>query len=228
MAYNFISLVNDVLSRVNEVNLTSGNFSLATGFNADVKNAVNLAINEINTKDFVWPFNHVDQNVTLVVNQVRYNLPITARTVAWDTFRIKGNSANNYRTQKLMLIDYEHYLDQYCDVEYRADDYKSLPTNVFRDRSDRFGVILPPDKPYELQYEFYTLPVYLEAATDVPTIPEPYKYVIHNGAMHYAYMFRGDVESASITRDIFDKSIETMRTILVNKTNYVRAPNFRR
>jgi hypothetical protein len=67
----------------------------------------------------------------------------------------------------------------------------------------------------------------MEQNDEVPTIPEAYKYVIHNGAMYYAYMFRGDNEAASISREIFDRNIDTMRTILINRTEYARSTTLR-
>ena len=50
--YNFLSLTNSVLYRVNETPLTSSNFSTATGVHSDVKNAVNMSINDINTQTY--------------------------------------------------------------------------------------------------------------------------------------------------------------------------------
>ena len=41
MATTFLTLVNDVNKRLNEVELTSSNFGAATGFYAHIKDAVN-------------------------------------------------------------------------------------------------------------------------------------------------------------------------------------------
>ena len=48
MAYNYIGLVNDVNRRLNEVELTSSNFTSAVGEYSAIKDAVNAAIRFIN------------------------------------------------------------------------------------------------------------------------------------------------------------------------------------
>ena len=56
MAYNYLGLTNEVLARMNEVELTASNFvSGARGFQVQCKNAVNDAINYINQREFGWP-----------------------------------------------------------------------------------------------------------------------------------------------------------------------------
>ena len=44
MATTFLTLVNDTLRRLNEVELTSTDFATATGFRAQVKDAINSSI----------------------------------------------------------------------------------------------------------------------------------------------------------------------------------------
>ena len=60
MAYDYIGLTNEVNRRLNEVELTSANFSTATGFYAHIKDAVNASIRDINHTHYEWPFNHVE------------------------------------------------------------------------------------------------------------------------------------------------------------------------
>ena len=47
MAYNFLDLVNVVCKRLNEEELTSTNFSSATGFYSQIKDSVNASIRDI-------------------------------------------------------------------------------------------------------------------------------------------------------------------------------------
>ena len=44
MAYDYISLVNDINRRLNEVELTSANFPTATGYYSFAKDSVNASI----------------------------------------------------------------------------------------------------------------------------------------------------------------------------------------
>ena len=55
MATTFLTLVNDTLRRLNEVELTATDFPNATGFRAQVKDAVNSAIQEISQREFEFP-----------------------------------------------------------------------------------------------------------------------------------------------------------------------------
>ena len=86
MAYNFLDLVNEVNRRLNEVELTSSNFTSATGFYAHNKDAVNAAIRDINHVHYEWPFNHEVKEQTLTDGTIRYAFPADANTIDFDYF----------------------------------------------------------------------------------------------------------------------------------------------
>jgi hypothetical protein len=223
MAYDFLGLVNDVAQRVNEVTLTSSNFASANGHYGAIKEAVNSAIRQINYEQFEWPFNHVTQEDTLTIGQTRYTIPYDAKTVDMDTFRIKGDSTLGVKTQKLTIILYEEYLDKYADQEYNYDtDTTGVPRYIFRTPDGGYGVVPAPDKAYELIYEYYALPVDLVNATDVPSIPEQFRNIIVDGAMGHTYLFRGNSQDSAMMLDKFSRGIKQMRTIYINRTDYVR------
>ena len=223
MAYNYLSLVNDVLQKVNEVPLNSSNFATATGFYADAKTSINLSLNDIVLVEWEWPFNHVTHETTLVVDQVRYDFPTDAKSVSFDTFRIRGDDTLANNTTSLVQVDYEEYLQKYSDMEYRPTDHHSLPTNVFKARNLEFGIIAPPDKAYLLDYEYYTFPEDLEDWDDVPTVPFQFRNTILSGAMKYAYLFRGELEPAGLSEQLFTKQLSKMKAIFVNRSEYVRS-----
>ena len=55
MAYDYLGLTNEVLARMNEVELTASNFSTgARGFQVQCKNAVNDAINYVNQRCLLY------------------------------------------------------------------------------------------------------------------------------------------------------------------------------
>lgn len=224
MAYNFLGLVNDVNRRLNEVELTSANFANALGYYSTVKDAVNAAIREINQTEFEWPFNHETQEETLDVGTVRYFLPYDAKTVDMDSFRIKRNGTFNNKTQRLRIISYEEYIDKYVDAEYTTDgSLNTLPVYVFRTPSLEYGVYPPPNNEYEVVYEYYRLPVDLINATDTPSIPEQFRYVIVHGALIHAYTFRGENDAAGIAKQQFDDGLKNMRSLYINRYDYVRS-----
>ena len=179
MAYDYLGIVNDVNRRLNEVELTTANFATANGEYGMVKDAVNASIRFINQHEYEWPFNHVTQEETLTAGIVRYTFPSDAKTINFNTFRIKRNDTLGNETRKLNVLSYEEYLDSYADVEYNTStSLRQLPTYVFKSPSSEFGLVNPPDQAYELVYEYYRLPVDLINSTDVPSIPEQFRYVI--------------------------------------------------
>jgi hypothetical protein len=224
MAYNFLDLTNEVNRSFNEVELTSSNFSTATGFYAKVKDSINTAIRDINHTHYEWPFNHVLAEETLSAGTIRYAYPTDANTLDYDTFRIKEDATLGNRTIKLSSISYEDYLDRYIDHEYTTDTNKrTVPTFVFQTPSLEYGVVPAPDQAYELLYEYYRIPVDLESYDNVPDIPERFRHVIVDGAMFYAYMFRGNEQSANIAKQKYEEGIKRMRSMLVNRYSYVRS-----
>ena len=52
MSSSYLILTNNVLARLNEVQLTSSNFSNARGIQVQAQNAVNESIRYINQKEF--------------------------------------------------------------------------------------------------------------------------------------------------------------------------------
>jgi len=224
MAYNFLDLVNKVNRRLNEVELTSANFATATGFYSSAKDAVNASIRHINHEEFQWPWNHVEEEDTLTAGVTRYGIPYDTKTIDMDSFRIKKDSALNVNTTKLTNINYQEYLDRFLDYEYNTDTgIRGLPKYVCRTPSEEFITVPTPDKAYEIVYEYYRNPVELETYSDVPTIPEQFSHVIVDGAMFYAYQFRGDSQASQIAQNKFQEGIKFMRTLYLNRYDYVRS-----
>jgi hypothetical protein len=224
MAYNFLGLVNDVNRRLNEVELTQANFPSAVGFYAAAKDAVNSSIREINQQQFEWPFNHLTRDDVLVPGQVRYPFQSDTKTVDMESFRIKRDTVLNNETIRLQLISYEEYLDKYVDYEYNTDPgVRTIPRYVFRTPSREYGLVPSPDKTYTVAYEYYRNPPALVLHSDVPTIPEEFRYVITDGAMVHAHTFRGDNESAELSRRAFEAGIKSLRSIYINRYEYIRS-----
>ena len=224
MAYDYIGLVNDVNRRLNEVELTSSNFATATGEYSMIKDAVNASIRFINQHEFEWPFNHVEEEEVLTPGIVRYASPSDSKVIDFDSFRIKRDDTLGNETKKLKLISYEEYLEKHVDVEYNTSTgIRQLPTYVFKSPDQEFGIVSPPDKAYKLVYEYYRLPVDLLNDTDVPSVPEQFRYVIVDGAMHFAYLFRGETQEAAVAQQRFEQEIKQMRSLYINRYDYLRS-----
>ena len=223
MAYTYLSLVNDLNRRLNEVELTSSNFASATGFYSLAKDSINASLRHINQEEFEWPWNHVEETEVLVAGETRYSVPYDSKTINMNTFRIKRDSDLNVETVKLKVLSYEEWLDKYADSEYNYNtNIRTVPTHVVRTPSRELIFYPVPDKAYEVVYEYYTLSYDLELHGDVPTLPEQYKYVIVDGAMYYAYQFRGDAQASQESLAKFTQGIKQLRSLNINRNEYLR------
>ena len=222
MAYDYLGLSNDVLNRMNEVELTTATFTSARGFQIQCKNAVNDSINYINSREFGWPFTHNTATVTLVANQTRYTIPAGTQSVDYETFRISKDNALGVAGNTLRIIDYKEYIDRYVDQE-STTGVGGVPLYVFRTPDNNYGLYPYPDNTYELKFEYYSRPTALVNATDVPTIPEQFRQTIVDGATAYGYQYRGEAQQYGINFARFEEGIKYMQSILLNRTDYVRS-----
>ena len=225
MAYNFLSLVNDVALRINETQLTSSNFDTATGFYPQLKESINSSLRHINQAHFFWPYNHNKDTEVLEAGISRYSLPNNAKYVDFGSFRVKRDTTLNVgEGRKLQQLTYVEYLDRYIDQEYETDTTKGgVPRNVVRTPDEEFAVVPMPNAAYAVEYEYYMDPVDLDLYSDIPTVPEQFRHVVVDGAMYYAYMFRDNIEMANLSQSKFENGIKQMRTLLVNENAYFRA-----
>lgn len=223
MAYDFIGLVNDVNRRLNEVELTTSNFSSATGFYSFAKDAVNSSIRHINQEEFEWPWNHVENTESLTAGVVRYSFPGDLKTINMNSVRIKRNDTLNIATTHLKNMSYEEWVEKHADTEYNTQtSIRGKPTHVVRTPSREYIIYPNPDQNYEIVYEYYRLGFNLSRHDDVPSLPAQYRHVIVDGAMYYAYQFRADTQMAQIAQQRFEESIKYLRSQHINRTDYIR------
>ena len=107
----FLSLTNSVLARLNEVQLTSSNFSNARGIQVQAQNAVNESIRYINQREFQYPFNHTTKSQTLSPGIVRYSIPTDAKHVDYNTARIVKDSTIGSSGANLRILQYNEYIN---------------------------------------------------------------------------------------------------------------------
>ena len=117
MSGTYLTLTNNVLARLNEVQLTSSNFSNARGIQVQAQNAVNEAVRFINQREFNYPFNHSTATQTLTAGVVRYSLPTSTKTVDYNTFRIVKDSDLGNSGHKIPSLDYNEYINTVIDQE---------------------------------------------------------------------------------------------------------------
>ena len=111
MALTFLSLTNDVIARMNEVVLTSSDFTSSRGIQTQCKNAVNDAIRYINQREFGYSFNHASNSSTLTPGVARYAVPTDTKSLDYSTARIKKSSSLNVTGNNLASLNYYEYID---------------------------------------------------------------------------------------------------------------------
>ena len=127
MALTFLSLTNDVITRMNEVALTSTTFASARGVQVQCQNAVNESIRYINQREFGYSFNHAQNSSTLTPGVARYSLPTSTKSVDYNTARIKKDDDLNSAGNNLVSLNYNEYIDK--DYPNEEDQIKSTTLN---------------------------------------------------------------------------------------------------
>jgi len=117
MAETFLTLTNKVIVELNEVELTSANFTDARGVQVQCKNAVNEAIRYINQKEYNYPFNHATATKTVTAGVVRYDAPTSTKLIDYNTARIVKNATLGNAGNKLKSMNYNDYISKYSDQE---------------------------------------------------------------------------------------------------------------
>lgn len=213
----FLTLINKVLRKINELPLTASTFSTATGFHAFVKDAVNNSVREINRESFEWPFNQKEGTQVLVPNQTFYAYPADAKILDLDTFRLTytRGGENNYST--LRHVDYDTYVRiQYShDQHLMSNNDARVPNWVFK-HGDQFGIAQLPSNADTVNFTYWGWSDELLLDTDLVNIPDRYDDVIIMGAVRECYDFRSMTNQAASYDGKFKDGIKGMRTQLLN------------
>ena len=117
MAETYLTLTNKVIARLNEVELTSANFTSARGIQIQSKNAVNEAIRYINQREYNYPFNHATATQTLTAGTVKYSVPTSTKVVDYNTFRLVKDSDLGNGSINLSPLNYNEYLTSFVEQE---------------------------------------------------------------------------------------------------------------
>jgi len=223
MPSTYISLCNQVLRRLNEVELVEGDFASASGVQALVKDAVKSAVAKINQSEFEWPFNAAEETDTLVVGQEEYTWPSFYKIADWNSFQIQENTAQGVSFTTLKHIDRDEWYKNHRDNDYASGtDGISVPRFVFSSHGNGYGVSPSPDKAYTLKFRYYQNYSDITAADDVTRIPDSYDTVLVDGALYHLYMFKDNLEASNASFMAFEKGIKDLQTLYINNYEYIR------
>jgi len=242
MATTYLTLTNETLRELNEVQLTSSNFSDAVGIQAFVKESINRALNDIANQEPQLPFfaaaasggtDPFYGNVTVatVAGTRWYTLKSGSSSITtdyssidWDDFYIttisvSGESAP-YVSRGLKFISLAYWKRYRRDSE-NADDADTQnygePRYVIRSPDHRkFGLSPIPDKVYNVHFYAFAKPTALSAHGDAIVLPDQYAPVILARTRYYVHQFKENLQQAAFALDDYKKGMKYMKSNLIN------------
>ncbi len=242
MATTYLTLANDILRELNEIELTAATFASAKGIQNFVKESINKSIKDIANEEPQLPFFAVAAsgetdpfygNVTVpsVAGTRWYTLKSGSSSITtdyssidWDDFyittiNVSGESAP-YVSKGLSFITLEDWTRYYRDSE-NADDSDSQnygePQYVIRSPDHRkFGLSPIPDKVYNVHFYAYAAPTALSAYSDEIVFPDQYSNVITARTRYYVWQFKESPQQAAFALDDYKKGMRQMKSNLIN------------
>ena len=223
----YVTLVNELLRRMNEVTLdTAGDgFDTVRNVQALAKDAINSSIRLILQDGQEWPFLKTTYTQTLTVGTRQYDFPADYSSTDWDTFYLKKLASENNSPMPLSTISYEQYIQNVRPSDDTGDQVNGdgPPALVYQTLGTAFGVSPIPDAAYEIEYVYWKFPTDLTAFNDVAIIPDRFKHVVIDGAMMFMMRFRSNEQSAAMHQNNFEDGIKTMRRVTFDDTLFVRS-----
>ena len=204
MATTFLTLTNDVLRELNEIELTSANFATAKGIQNFVKNSINKSLNDIANEEPQLPFFAVAAsggtdpfygNVTVettagtrwyLLKSGSSSITTDYASIDWDDFYLTtigvSGETTPYTSRGLKFItldDWTRYLrDAENDDDADTQNYGEPRFIIRSPDSRKFGVSPIPDKVYRVWFFAWDLPTALSAHGDAIVFPDMYTSVL--------------------------------------------------
>lgn len=216
----YLDLVNLVIRRINEVELTQTSFASSRGIQSVVKDVVKEAIYEINQQKWEWPYHAVETTQLLVKGTSEYLWPTDFKSADWESFEIQKNSTFGTNNKQLKLIDRNEWYTYFRDID-RDNDPNGLrvPQYVFKSHTYGFGITPAPNNAYSVKYRYYRQEPILTLFSDTTDIPERFNNIIVAGALYHMNLFKEDVQGVTIAQNAFTSGIKNMYSILVGEVS---------
>ena len=244
MATTYLDLTNEVLRELNEIPLTSANFSSAVGLQQFTKDAINKSIFDIANEEPQLPFFAVGEsgspdpfygNVTVatVAGTSWYELKASSSSVQddyasidWDDFylttiNVSGESAPfvSRGLQFFNLADWKRYYRDNENIDDADSQAYGEPCRVIKSPDGRkFGLSPIPDKVYNVHFYAFEKPTKLSAHGDTVVFPEQYTNVITAKTRYYVWQFKESPQQAAFAMDDYKKALRSMKSNLINPT----------
>ena len=244
----YLNLTNELLRELNEVVLTSANFSAAVGIQGHAKDCINRAYSDIVMAEPQWAFLATGESgatdpfygnvyVETVAGTRWYELKASSSSITadygsvdWDNFYLTtigvSGASSPYTSQNLKFITTEEWKDHLRESENEDDANAQSwgePKFVIRSPDARkFGVSPIPDKVYRVWFFAWDLPTALDAHGDTTVFPDVYTPVLMARARYHFHQFKDAPQQAAFALEDYKKALKQMRSALMNPTpNYM-------
>jgi len=240
----YLNLTNELLRELNEVVLTSANFSAAVGIQAHAQDCINRAYSDIVMAEPQWAFLATGESgatdpfygnvyVETVAGTRWYELKASSSSITadygsvdWDNFYLTtigvSGASTPYTSQNLKFVTTEEWKDHLRESE-NIDDADTQnygePKFVIRSPDARkFGVSPIPDKVYRVWFFAWDLPTALDAHGDATVFPDVYSPVLMARARYHFHQFKDAPQQAAFALEDYKKGLKQMRSALMNPT----------
>ncbi len=223
----YISLVNELLRRLNEVTLdiAGDGFDSVRNVQALAKDAVNSSVRLILQDGQEWPFLKTTYTQTLTIGTRQYSFPSDYSSVDWDTFYLKKLDSEGNSPMNLKPMSFEEYTQNVRASDDSGDQVNGdgPPIRVYQTLGESFGVTPIPNAAYEVEYVYWSYPSDMTLYDDVAVIPDRFKHVVIDGAMMFMMRFRSNEQSAAMHQNNFEDGIKSMRRVLMDDAISIRS-----
>ena len=242
MATTYLDLTNEALRELNEVPLSTSNFTNAVGLQQFVKDSVNKSIFDIANEEPQLPFISAGLsgatdpfygNTTVATTAgTRWyllkagssNITTDFASIDWDDFyittiNVSGETAP-FVSKSLKFTTLDEWTRYYRDSENEDDATDQVygePVRVIRSPDNRkFGLSPIPDKAYNVHFYAFNPPTKLSAHGDTITFPEQYSNVITARVRYYVWQFKESPQQAAFALDDYKTGMKRMKSNLIN------------
>lgn len=235
----YISMVNKLLRKINEVEVEEAQFNDVIGVTATAKDAIIDALDKIYNKKHKWPFMARIEQVMTTQNGITYAFPDDMLSVDWNSFVVMPYNTifKGYWLKPLNVGEYNRYFkpDDLTWITNHGGQGKGPPRFVVSQefkipgvntRGQNFNISPPPDRmetfpgspgdqDYFITYTYFRKPTRPVNALDELDIPEEWEYVLFSRALYHMYLFYDNNERATIADADFQEGYKDMINVLL-------------
>jgi hypothetical protein len=130
---------------------------------------------------------------------------------------------DNFRT--LRKIERDEYFNHGRDADANSlAAGRGMPDHIFLDHGVGsglsqdlyFGITPSPNKAYKVKFNYFAVPFALTEYDDVCKVPDNFEHVVVDGAVHFMFTFKENMDAGQLALMSFQQGIKEMQTQLIN------------